>query len=255
MTRLAPDFLRLPLAHRALHDAASGCPENSMAAIHAAVQAGYGIEIDVQLTADGHAVVFHDYDTRRLTGQPGPIRQRTLAEACALDLTGGQGQHPPDLPQVLAAVAGQVPLLIEIKDQDGAMGPNVGQLEHAVADAVAHYDGPLAVMSFNPHSVAAFSARAPHVPRGLVTCSYDPAEWPLTADTCAALREIPDAERLGVDFISHEAADLDRPRVAGIAARGVPVLCWTIRSPQAETAARRHAVNITFEGYRPVVPA
>lgn len=242
-------FLARPIAHRAYHDRAAGRPENSRAAVRAAVAAGYGIEIDLQPSADGVAMVFHDYDLRRLTGEPGALRARSAAELGALPLLGGE-EGIPTLAEVLEIVAGRVPLLIEVKDQDGAMGPDVGALEDAAAAALRGYAGPVALMSFNPHSVAALGRAAPHRPRGLTTSSYRAEDWPLLPPAVRdRLRDIPDLAATGASFISHEAADLDRPRVAEIRAQGLPVLCWTIRSPEAEATARRVAQNITFEGY------
>lgn len=252
---LHPDFLRLPVAHRALHDRAAGRPENSRAAIRAAVQAGYAIEIDLQPSAEGVPMVFHDYDLKRLTGQPGPIRARSAAELGALRLLDAE-DGIPTLAEVLALVAGRVPLLIEIKDQDGAMGPGTGGFEARVAEVLAGYTGPLAVMSFNPHAVTAFAAAAPGVAVGLTTSAYDPEGWaPLPAAVCERLREIPDYASSGASFISHEHADLARPRVAELKAQGAAILCWTIRSPEAEAAARHYAQNITFEGYAAPFPA
>lgn len=251
MTRAPlPDALRrLPVAHRALHDRSAGRVENSPAAIAAAITAGYAIEIDLQPAADGTPMVFHDYDLDRLTGEIGPIRARSVAELADITLTGGTDTIPT-LAQVLDQVAGRVPLLIEIKDQDGQMGPATGGFENRVAAVLAGYDGPFAVMSFNPHAVAQFAAAAPSVAVGLTTGCYDPADYaPLTAEVCARLRGIPDFDPALHSFISHEAIDLTRPRVAEIAATGATILCWTIRSPQAEAEARRIAHNITFEGY------
>jgi glycerophosphoryl diester phosphodiesterase len=248
-------FLRLPIAHRALHDSAAGRPENSRAAIAAAVAGGYGIEIDLQLSADGRAMVFHDYALHRLTPETGPLRARTAAELARIPLTGG-AEGIPTLAEVLALVAGRVPLLVEIKDQDGAMGPGVGALEQAASRDLAGYDGPVAVMSFNPHAVAAFGAMAPGVPRGLTTSAYDPAAWaPLSPAVCDRLRDIPDFEETGAAFLSHEWRDLGRARVQALAARGVPVLCWTIRSTEDEALARHMgAANVTFEGYAANLP-
>lgn len=254
MTRLAPAFLNVPLAHRALHDVSEGRPENSRAAIRAAVQAGYGIEIDLQLSADGQAMVFHDYDLRRLTGQSGAIRLRTAAELAGLGLAGGD-EGIPTLADVLAVVAGKVPLLIEIKDQDGALGRDIGALERATATAISGYTGPVAVMSFNPHSVAEMARIAPRVARGIVTGSYDPEINPWSVATCDILREIPDYGRTRASFISHEVADLERPRVAALKAAGADVLCWTVRSVEQEMCARKIAQNITFEGYLAAIPA
>lgn len=249
MTRLHPDFLRLPLTHRALHDVDDGRPENSRAAIQAAIDAGYGIEIDVQLSSDGAAMVFHDYDLARLAKDKGPIRQRSSTDLGRVQLRGGD-EGIPSLPEVLELVAGQVPLLIEIKDQDGVMGANVGQLEQAVARDIARYDGPLAVMSFNPHSVQQMAIHAPTVARGITTSAYTKDDWPLLPQgTRERLRGIPDFDSLGACFISHEVQDLDAPRVAELKARGAAILCWTVKSEAQEQEARKVADNITFEGY------
>jgi glycerophosphoryl diester phosphodiesterase len=248
---LPPAFLGPPLAHRALHDRTRGRPENSRAAVAAAVAAGYGIECDVQLSADGRAMVFHDEALDRLTPETGPLRARRAADLARIPLRDGD-EGIPTLAEVLALVAGKVALLIEIKDQDGAMGPAVGELEAGVACDLAGYPGPVAAMSFNPHAVAAFGRAAPAVPRGLTTSAYRPGDWPdLPPATCDRLRAIPDYDRIGAAFISHEACDLGRPRVAELKAGGAAILCWTIRSPEAEAAARRVAHNVTFEGYLP----
>ena len=251
MTALDPAFLRLPLAHRGLHDLAAGRHENSCSAIRAAVDAGYGIEIDVQVSSDGVAMVFHDYDLDRLTDATGPVRARSAAGLAGIPLKGSD-EGIPTLVEVLALVAGRVPLLIEVKDQHGEMGPVDGVLERAVARDLAGYRGPVAVMSFNPHSVIALKGAAPDVPRGIVTCAYAPEDCPeLPEDVRARLRGIPDYTKAGACFISHEWDDLDRPRVAELAEQGAAILCWTIRSPEAEAAARGVAAHITFERYLP----
>jgi glycerophosphoryl diester phosphodiesterase len=256
MTQALPsDFLLLPIAHRALHDVTDGRPENSRAAIRAAIAAGYGIEIDLQLSADGHAMVFHDYKLDRLTQASGPINLLTRKQAQAIALRGGDGECIPDLAEVLDLVAGKVPLLIETKDQDGQLGPNVGRLEQAAAVALQGYSGPVAVMSFNPNSVAEFARLLPDLPRGIVTSAYDPVRWSvLTGQVCDRLREIPDLERVGASFISHEAGDLSRPLVQQLRDRGLPVLCWTITSQAEERAARVFADNVTFDGYLSALP-
>ena len=241
-------FVETPIAHRALHDVADGRPENSRAAIRAAIDHGYGIEIDLQLSVDGAAMVFHDYNLDRLSAGAGPVAVQTAEQLSAIPLKGGD-EGIPTLPEVLDVVAGRVPLLIELKDQDGGMGPGGGPLEVAVTHALAEYVGPVALMSFNPHSVSRMADLCPDIPRGLVTSGYDPDKWPLSAETCARLREIPDYDRVGASFISHEASDLSRPRVADLKAAGARILCWTIRSPEEEAAARAVAENVTFEGY------
>lgn len=246
---LPASFFARPITHRALHDRKAGRVENSLKSIEAALGEGYGIEMDVQLTSDGHAMVFHDDLLDRLTAEIGPVRDRTRAELETIPLTDDGGSIPA-LETVLALVAGRVPLLIEIKDQDGEMGPNVGPLEKAVCTALADYTGDVALMSFNPHSVAACAALAPDIARGLTTSSYEAQFWPeVPAPVRDRLRDIPDYDRVGACFISHEANDLDRPRVAELKSQGARILCWTIRSAKAEAEARRIVDNVTFEGY------
>jgi len=249
MTPLPNSFLRRPIAHRALHGTAGA--ENSIGAIQAAIAAGWGIEIDIQPSADGTAMVFHDYDLARLTDHTGPIAARSTTDLGAVPLSGGGGTIPT-LRQVLDLVAGKVPLLIEIKDQDGMMGPDVGPLEQAVAACLSDYNGDVAVMSFNPHSVQAFGVAAPNVPRGLVTSAYRTKDWPeLTPDVCHRLADIPDFDPIGASFVSHEVEALDMPPIHALKSRGVPILCWTVRSASQEAEARKIADQITFEGYTP----
>ena len=245
---MLPDgFFSRPFAHRALHG--PGAPENSREAVAAAVTAGYAIEIDVQRSHDGEAMVFHDYSLTRLTGKSGAIQMFGAGELAEIPLLGGPTGAPP-LPEVLDLVAGKVPVVIEIKDQDGAMGTNVGELEAAVAEALTTYEGPVAVMSFNPHSVAAMAELAPNIPRGITTCDYKAAGWPtVPAARRAELADIPDFERVGACFISHDRQALGDTAVARLKARGVPVLCWTIRSEEQAQDALKIADQITFEGY------
>lgn len=252
---LPADFLRLPLAHRALHQRSERRPENSPSAIRAALEAGYGIEIDVQGTADGQAVVFHDEWMERLTEATGFVKDYTAAELGRIRLRDCD-DCIPTLPEVLALVAGRVPLLIEIKDQTDHMVETDGRLEAAVARALETYQGPVAVMSFNPHAVANMARLAPAIPRGVTTAAYDYAGWaPLDPARCDALREIADYDRVGATFISHEAADLGRDRVAALKAKGATILTWTITSAAMEAKARAVADNVTFEGYLAALPA
>lgn len=254
-TPLPAAFLSTPIAHRAYHDVAAGRPENSRAAIRAAIAAGYGIEIDLQLSKDGVAMVFHDETLERLTPRDGWLCDLTAADLSAIPLKGGD-EGIPTLAQVLDLVAGRVPLLIELKDQTLRMAETDGRLESVTAAALVGYQGPVAVMSFNPHCMAHMARLAPAIPRGITTSAYDPADWaPLPPATCDQLRPIPDYDRVGASFISHEAADLSRPRVAELAAQGAAILCWTIRSPEVEAEARKIARNITFEGYPAAHPA
>lgn len=253
---LPPAFLGAPIAHRGLHDRASGVIENSRAAARAAIAAGYGIECDVQASSDGEALVFHDDVLERLTGRAGAVSAATAETLAATPLAGAaEGETIPTLAEFLALVGGRAPLLIEVKDQTHALGPDVGPLERRVAELLAGYPGPVAVMSFNPHSVAALAEAAPGVARGLTSCDFSDAEWVVDAERRAHLAALADFDALGCAFVSHDKADLANPAVAALKARGLPVLTWTIRSPSEEAAARRVADNITFEAYPAPVDA
>jgi glycerophosphoryl diester phosphodiesterase len=253
LPELPPAFLRRPIAHRGLHDRAAGRIENSRAAVAAAVAAGYGVEIDVQRAADGEAMVFHDEALPRLTGAPGLVADYAAAALGRIRLAGAD-ETIPTMAEILGIVAGRAPLLVEVKDQTGALGPEVGPLEARVAELLAAYPGPVAVMSFNPHSVAALAAAAPGLPRGLTSCAFDGADWTLPDYRRAELAALGDAERVGAAFVSHDKADLTNPAVLRLKAAGLPILTWTVRSPEEEAAARRVADNVTFERYAPAIP-
>lgn len=250
---LPADFLLRPVAHRAYHDQMAGRPENSRTAVQAAIEAGYAIEIDLQISSDGVAMVFHDYDLDRLTRATGLVRERTAAELGALPLMDTT-EGIPTLAEILALVAGRVPLLIEIKYQVPPVG--TGPLERAVAANLADYAGPVAVMSFDPAVMAEMGRLMPHIPRGLTTGTFDPDSYaPMPPDLCARLRDIPDYTDVGASFISHSWSDLTRDRVSALKQAGAKILCWTIKSPEAEFKARQVADNITFEGYAAPFPA
>jgi glycerophosphoryl diester phosphodiesterase len=173
-------------------------------------QAGYGIELDVQMSSDGAAMVFHDNHLDRLTDQIGPIAQRPAADLSGIKLSGGHDTIA-DLKQVLDLIAGRVPLLVEIKDQDGNMGQDVGPLEAAVATALRPYRGPVAVMSFNPHSVSTFGEIRADIPLGLVTDRFEPEDWPgLNADRREHLGQILDFGASGAGFYFSQSNTIRR---------------------------------------------
>lgn len=255
MPPLPAGFLDRAIAHRGLHDRAAGVIENSLPAIRAAAAAGYGCEIDLQIAADGEAMCFHDDDLDRLTAASGPVRARTAAELGALALAGSAPEaRVPTFAQALQA-AGTAPLLVEIKRQHDEVG--VGPLEARAAELIAAHlaacGGSVAVMSFDPRAVAWFHEHAPAIPRGLVSM-----DWDRDADgegldpvTRAGLTAMASFEASGCSFCSYRWRDLPTGRTRALREAGLPVLCWTTRSPQDDAAARPHVDNVTFEGYRP----
>lgn len=248
--RLPDSFLKRPIAHRGLHDIGAGRPENSLEAVSAAIDQGFAIEIDIQMSADCSAVVFHDYTLDRLTDAHGSVRDFAAIDLNQMALSGGAGTIP-SLSDVLTLVDGRVALLIEIKDQDGALGADVGHLEMSVARALEGYDGDVAVMSYNPHSVSAMQVLQPKIPRGLVTEQFEPEKWKIDEAMATRLNEISDYERVGATFISHDVGDLKNARVRDLKEHGATILCWTVRSQLQQDEALKIADNITFEGYLP----
>ncbi|MEJ6709072.1 MAG: glycerophosphodiester phosphodiesterase family protein [Amylibacter sp.] len=244
-------FKKAPLAHRTLHDVRGGRPENSTSGAKAAIAAGYGLEIDLQMSSDGVAVVFHDDILQRLTRHFGRVNDYTLAELTAMRLSHGD-ECIPTFSNFLKLVDGEVPLLVEVKDQDGALGVNTRGAEQAICADLKGYKGAVALMSFNPHSVANCAKFAPEIPRGLVTDPFLADDWPdVDAARLADLAGIPDYDRVGASFISHNVNDLDAAWLGALKAQGAAVFCWTVRSAKQEAKARRIVDNVTFEGYLP----
>ncbi len=227
-----PDWLTArPYAHRGLHG--PGRLENSRAAFEAAIAAGFGIELDVQVTAEGAAVVFHDYDLARLTGGQGRVDTLTLAALQGQRLNG-LDETISSLPDILALIAGRTPLLVEIKNPAGAIGP----LCRAVAAAVDTYHGAVAIMSFNPRIPRWFARHRPHLTRGLVVTERDKGD--LRGRIARHL-----SRRLArPHFLAYDVRDLPS-RFA--ATSRLPVLTWTVRSQDDEARAASHADQIIHE--------
>ena len=144
-----------------------GAPENSLAAFDAACVAGYGIELDVQLSSDGEAMVLHDTHLARMAGASAKLKDKTAAELSALRLKGTR-EPIPTLRQVLDLVDGRSLVLVEIKTRLGEEGP----LDERVAEVIEGYHGPLSIIGFNPYSHAWWADHRPEVLRGLDSYSY-----------------------------------------------------------------------------------
>jgi glycerophosphoryl diester phosphodiesterase len=253
-TALSQAFLGPPIAHRGLHNANEHCYENSLSAVLRAIQSGYAIEVDLQLSSDGHAMVFHDYTLDRMTARSGPINQLTATDLEQTFLADSKDTIM-QLSLLLEHVSGRAPLLIELKDQSMSLGPVTGILEKAVAMALEGYEGPVAVMSFNPASVKAMATLAPNIARGLTTDAFKASEWPEVNDhRLHELRTLKDYYSTEASFISHDSEDLASQSFIGIKASGDPVLCWTVKTSEDEKTARAIADNITFENYLPDLP-
>lgn len=239
-----------PIAHRGLHDAAAGVIENSLAAAEAAIAGGFAIECDVQLTADQEAVVFHDFVLDRLTVQSGRVDARKVAELAAIGLKGSQDKVPT-LTAFLDAIGGRTPLVIEVKSAfDGDL-----RLAKRTAEIVAGRKGqPIVLKSFDPVIVAALRELAPGFARGIVAMNaYDYGDYDrLSAGAKHALANLLHFETSRPDFVSWKVADL--PCAAPFLCRkalGLPLMSWTVRTPEDRARAAEHADQMVFEGFRP----
>ncbi|MEW6121064.1 MAG: glycerophosphodiester phosphodiesterase family protein [Pseudomonadota bacterium] len=243
-------FTRQPVAHRGLHDAARGIVENSRSAISAAIAGGYGIEIDVQLSADGKVVVFHDSSLDRLTAAQGAVNAQPAAALQGMALMG-TSDHILKLREVLELVAGRAPLLIELKSAfDGDM-----RLADACAALVADYAGPVALMSFDPDLVAQVRRTAPSIIRGIVAEGrYDRKIWPdLSPTQRRTLPYLLHWPRTRFDFVAYRVRDVGNAPARLARRLGIPVLAWTVRTPEERARAGTLADQIIFEGFVPGV--
>jgi glycerophosphoryl diester phosphodiesterase len=236
-----------PIAHRGLHG--DGRPENSLAAANAALAAGYAIECDIQRTADGEAVVFHDDALERLTGARGRVGELNLSALRGLKLLDS-GEPIPTLAELLGLIAGRVPLICEIKSGFDADY----RLAARAAELAATYDGPLAFKSFDPDVVAFLRAEGSPRPLGIVAeADYEDAYFaaltPAQKRECAAFLHI---GRTAPDFLSWSVADLPHATPTLMRALGgKPVMAWTVRRPTQWAAARLYADQAVFEGEVP----
>lgn len=227
-----------PFAHRGLHGA--GIVENSLAAFEAAIKAGHGMELDVQISLDGEAIVFHDYELDRLTDATGSVARRSAAELAALAYREGEG-NVPTLAEALRRIAGRGALLIEVK----APGRRVDRLCRAVARTLTGYRGCVGVMSFNPEVGRWFSLRAPDVLRGLVVSESGRKGFRGRVERRLSLI------RARPDFLACDVRDLPSGFAAAARARGLAVYSWTVRTDSDRARAAAHADQIIYEAAAP----
>lgn len=237
-----------PIAHRGLHDVSKNVVENTATAFQLAIDKNYSIELDVQLTKDGQAAVFHDYDLDRLTTSSGKTIEKTMDEMRQL-----QFKHSSDpiqtLPEILALIDGKVPVVIELK----APQIQTTKLEEVVATCLQAYSGEAAVMSFSPDIVTNLTNLTDR-PRGIVSCDYfhDEDGEHLSDEECYALTHLLHFPTSKPDFISYGVKDFPAPSVDLLKSLyAIPTICWTTTDETLHAKALRHCDQVTFEGYDP----
>ena len=301
-----PGIADVPYAHRGLHDAGSGlvagyeqesgdyvalarrmavkagygsddfagpiAPENSLASFAAACEAGYGIELDLQLTADGQVVVVHDADLERVAGDPRRVADLTYEELTAIPLfpapakpgdaeakpldaaaatvPDGYYQHVPLFSDVLKVVAGRAPLIVEYKFDDYEWSSRDDELMEKGAALLDAYDGPYVIESFHPGAVNWYRQNRPEVNRGQLA---DTAAF--GTDRKAVTEWV--AGMLGFDwlsrpdFIAYDWHGGDAPQVRLARAMGATTVSWTVRSSAELGESEPYFDRFIFEAFVP----
>ena len=236
-------------AHRGLHGAVgadSFCAENSMTAFKRAVDRGFGIELDVHVTADGEVVVFHDATLDRVAGVSGKIKDKTLAELRELRLLETEDTIPT-LREVLDLVDGKVPLLVELKET----GAN-HEISEKTAAMLAEYKGDFIVESFSPLAFGAIKRVLPGTPRGFLADKFTVKKQYRTVKHALT-------QRCLFNFMMRPAfiaLNHKNPKLfpVGLIRRlfGIPMIAWTVKSAEDEATAYKNGFSgIIFEGYLP----
>lgn len=238
-----------PIAHRGLHDAARGVIENSAGAVRAAIAANYGIEVDVQVSGDGEAMVHHDDVLGRLTEGEGRLDQLTAAALKRVPFRGSD-EHMMTLGDLCDLVDGRVTMLVELKSRfDGD-----ARLPVRVAAVLDGYHGPVAPMSFDPRQLAWLRQKSPRLPRGIIAAKYRPHPyWDLMPTWMRyGMGYLLTALTASPQFVAYAVANL--PALAPLAARhvfGLPLLTWAVRTEAERRVAAHWADQMIFEGFRP----
>jgi glycerophosphoryl diester phosphodiesterase len=243
-------FLR-PIAHRGLHDAAKGIIENTTAAFEAAIAKGYGIECDVRPAACATPMVFHDLTLDRLVEAEGLIARHEAPALKRLAYRNVKGAML-DLAELFELVGGRVPLLVEIKSEWEA--PDARYLK-AIAKAAQSYNGPVALMSFDPAVMVGIRELAPEIPRGIVSGQFAADCWwrdQLGPQRAHDLSNLLESGPAAPDFYAYDVNALPTP-VTRFAreVEGLPLFTWTVRSEEQRATAERWADAPIFEGYEP----
>jgi glycerophosphoryl diester phosphodiesterase len=233
-----------PVAHRGLHDQKTVI-ENTPSAFAAAIAGHYGIECDLQISADGEAMVYHDDALDRLTEGHGRLDATTTAELKRVAFKATRDRMIT-LGELCDLVAGRTTLVIELKSRfDGDR-----RLVSRAASVLSGYRGPAAVMSFDPAQIVDLRATAPQLPRGMVAETHGWGE--VAAAPKRAIMYFAQMVSARPQFIAYALRDLPAlwPAVARSVLR-LPLLAWPVRSADDQRKAARYADQMIFEGFRP----
>lgn len=239
------DLREWSYAHRGLHG--DGCPENSLEAFRKALDAGYGIELDVHLLADGNLAVMHDSLLMRTTGAPGKLEDLTTVQLQDYHLEGTE-QTIPQFHQVLELFAGKAPMIVELKPAGG----NHAALCEAVCAMLENYSGVYCLESFDPRCVWWLKKHRPGLIRGQLTENYFQTSSPLPAPLKFMLRHQMENFLCMPDFVAYRYRD--RKTLSNLLVRKlwrIQGVSWTLKTQQEYYTAVREGWIPIFEGFTP----
>ncbi len=239
------DFLGVYYAHRGLHDNDSAAPENSLAAFKKAVKAGYGIEMDVQMSKDGIPVVFHDFTLERVCRKPGKVCEYTWQELKEFTLCESE-ETIPKFEDVLKLVSGKVPLIVELKVEWMDL-----TLCSSVDGLLKGYKGLYCIESFNPLVLLWYRRYGNDVVRGQLSDGFV-----RSGEFKGLLYRILQNLLLNwvtkPDFVAynHKYASIPARRLCRRLYKNMAV-AWTIRSQEELDAARNQFDIFIFDSFIP----
>ena len=233
-------------AHRGLYDNEHGIPENSMAAFRRAVDKGYGIELDVHLTADNQLVVFHDDTLTRMCGMNKKISSFLYSDLMQLRLLGTE-EGIPLFKDVLELIDGKVPLIIELKVD----GSNQNLLCPLVWQLLSRYKGDYCIESFHPFVLQWFKRHEPQVVRGQLSCNFF-KENPHCDIVLFLMSNLMTNFFTHPDFIAYKYLDLDNPAVIyNRKLFHIMTVVWTIPGKPTYDRFKNKVDVMIFEGFEP----
>lgn len=233
-------------AHRGLYDNEHGIPENSMAAFRRAVDKGYGIELDVHLTADNQLVVFHDDTLTRMCGMNKKISSFLYSDLMQLRLLGTE-EGIPLFKDVLELIDGKVPLIIELKVD----GSNQNLLCPLVWQLLSRYKGDYCIVSFHPFVLQWFKRHEPQVVRGQLSCNFF-KENPHCDIVLFLMSNLMTNFFTHPDFIAYKYLDLDNPAVIyNRKLFHIMTVVWTIPGKPTYDRFKNKVDAMIFEGFEP----
>lgn len=226
------------IAHRGYFDNENGIPENSLPSFEAAIEKGLAIELDIQLSSDGVAMVFHDADLERVCGVKGNIWDYTAAELKEMKLLGTE-ETIPTFEETLALIDGRVPLLVEYK---------MDRVDTAVCAAgqalLDNYSGEYMIQCFDPRALLWYTKNAPQVARGQLAKEYWHEEEYKGKPLYVVLGYLLTNVATRPDFVSYSFEHQDNIALRAYRLMGGKTACWTLRLPQDYEAVKNSGFDM-----------